>query len=1080
METMRWWRAFGTLLLCASLVLTGPVPTSAQSSDTTGIIQIKVVDAERQAVVENARVFLLGPSVASALTNRTGIVKYTDVPSGLYRVRISKAGYRTDTSAQFEVLGNKEVDVNVSMAASANAGNATASGSEGGLQIIGRVQSRVAIATHDVDENSAVRRISDSLTDALNTVAGVDVTQSSNDPDSPQTVSLHGHDEGQTAVTLDGIPLSAPGTAANLRGINTDLFSGASASFGARAGALGGGLNFSTLQPTQTWQEQLKIADGSFDKYNWSFGETGSIGKLGIALLTTKRGGNSPLTFQNYLDQSGQTYPHGGESTAAGDLVKLRYALTDTTNLIFTALENNGGTTSLCTQFTGPLPCGIGPGNTSANKYQFMYGTVQSLVGQIALQLTGYTSTQYGLSNQIDRTIDTCIGAVVACPVAEPFASQTTALTRGLAGQATISYARHTITLNASTFGATTTLSPLVQTGTSAFVTASSNAVSATTYQLVDALKINNALSLGPTASLATTTGAGASVLAGISGTWRPNNNDVFTFSAQGGSSQPAPAVVRSYSDPQAARVNCYAGTANVSGPGDSPTAQSAIDYQASWTHQWTHGQFSVDAYRQTQAGQLVNATVTAAAAGLPADFQTAIQQYYSTVCPLFAAPAIYVSQSVNDTTRIYQGFDLNARIGLGHAVTVIPSYSSNASFYIAADPRFTGAGSTLILGQQIFGRPLHKANLTIDAFHPPSKFEFLLNAQYVGINNSQNIAPYVDFSAGIAHPLGNGMLTIFETNLFNTESGLFSTIFGAIPQPLAGGGFLGTVARPLAPRTLQVSYAVNTGARPGAGFARGGRAARSGALAAASPAPSGPRAAFGFGQLKFIAPPVGTDPLAVATSRSECTADLQPAAQKVLAQLGEAARAYAAGASVLPAVEGITVTPHGPATGTWYFGLGPDIPRSAFARRTAGAQGAGPGPPRVVGPGGPEGGPGGAPPGFQSQIAVRPNAPASPRPQFTPSPELIAALLPLRALVSCSYGTVLTLDEARARGFDLPAPGVRPSPQPSRSPGAAPAGPRGPGLLDYAPNPGIFIARPPDLGSGGGSVSQPRASPSP
>jgi hypothetical protein len=1070
MEMMSAWRALGALLLCIALIVTGTV-AGAQSSDQTGIIQIKVVDAEKQAVLENARVFLLGPSVASALTNRSGIVKYTDVPSGLYRVRISKPGFRTNTSAQFEVLGNKEVDVDVSMAASTTVSNAGASGNEGGLQVIGRVQARVSIATHDVDENSAVRRISDSLLDALNTVAGVDVTQSSNDPDSPQTISLRGHDESQTAVTLDGIPLSAPGTAANLRGINTDLFSGASASFGARAGALGGGVNFSTLQPTQTWQEQFKITDGSFDKYTWSFGETGSIGKLGIALLTTKRGGNNPLTFQQYLDQSGQTYSHGGESTAAGDLIKLRYTLGDTTTLTFTGIENNGAIVPLCTQFTGPLPCGIGPGNGITTKYQFAYGTIQSLVGQVAVQLTGYTSASFGLTSDINRTIDQCIGAVVACPVAAPFSSQNTSLTRGLAGSGTISLGRHTVTLNATTFGATTTSVPLVQSGTSVLVTPSSNGVSAHTFQLSDSLKVNNALSLGPTASLAATTGAGTSVLAGLSGTWRPNTNDAFTFSAQVGSSQPASGIVRSYSDPQSARVNCFAGTAQISGPGDLPTAQSAVDYQLGWTHQWSHGQFSVDAYRQSQAGQLVNATITSAAAGLPADLQTAIQQYYSTVCPLFAAPTIYVSQPVNGTNRIYQGFDVQARIGLGRAVTAITSYSSNAAFYIAADPRFTGTGSTLILGQQIFGRPVHKANLTFDVFHPPSKFEFLLNAQYVGINNQQNLAPYVNFSGGITHPLGNGMLTIFETNIFNTQSGLFSTI-GGIPQPLAGGGFLQTVARPLAPRTLQVSFAVNTGARPGAGFARGARSTR----AQASPAPNAPRAAaFGFGWLNFIAPPPGTDPLALATSRSECTADLQPVARKVLAQLGEAGRAYAAGAATLPPVDGVTVAPHGAATENWYFGLGPDIPRSLFRRPpgAAGAPGAGP---RRPGPGGP-GGPDGPPPvGFQPNVSVGPGPAAQqPRSQQTPSPELLAALQPFRALVSCSYGTVLTVDEARARGFDVPVPGTRPSPAPSGSPGPRPGG-----FIDYAPNPGIFVARPPDLGTGGGSLAQPRPRPSP
>src|SRR5665213_710322 len=229
--------------LAAALVLGGlDVPAFAQSSENTGIIQI-TVKGDNSTALSNARVFLLGPSVASALTTRSGIVKYTDVASGIYRVRVNKPGYRNSTSSSFELLGNKEVDVDVALGSSAAPPNATATAEtdSNGMKIIGRVTARVTVSTHDVDENSAVRRISDSLVDALNTVAGVDITQSSNDPDSPQTISLHGHDEAQTAVTLDGIPLSAPGSAANLRGINTDLFGGASAGFGARAGALRGG-----------------------------------------------------------------------------------------------------------------------------------------------------------------------------------------------------------------------------------------------------------------------------------------------------------------------------------------------------------------------------------------------------------------------------------------------------------------------------------------------------------------------------------------------------------------------------------------------------------------------------------------------------------------------------------------------------------------------------------------------------------------------------------------------------------------------------------------------------------------------
>jgi len=1068
----------------------------AQSSENTGIIQITVKGADTSTPLANARVFLLGPSVASALTTRSGIVKYTDVASGIYRVRVNKPGYRNSTSAAFELLGNKEVDVDVSLGQVATALNGSTGGATdvSGMQIIGRVTARVTVSTHDVDEDSAVRRISDSLIDALNTVAGVDVTQTSNDPDSPQTISLHGHDESQTAVTLDGIPLSAPGSATNLRGINTDLFTGASASFGARAGALGGGVNFTTLQPTQTWQYRLNAADGSFDKYNWSVGVTGSLGKLGIAALTTKRGGNNPLTFQDYLDQSGLTYPHGGESTNAGDFIKLRYGLTDNTTLILTALENNQAIASLCTQFTGTLPCGIGPNNGSTSKYQFVYGTVQSLVGQVAVQATGYISSQNGLSNQVNRFIDECVGALVPCPVSEPFATDTASLTRGIASQATISKDNHTITLNATTFAAHTSFTPLVTFGSSNLVTSSLNGVSASTYALQDSIKISNRVSIGPTLSLADTTGAGTSILAGFSGDWRPTDKDDVTASASLGSSQPAPQVVRSFSDPQSARVNCAGGTASISGPGDQATSQSAIDYQLGWTHQWKFGYLTTDAYRQTQAGQLVTASLPAMAGGVPPLVASAVQMYYAAVCPTAASAAnIYVSEPVNGTDRLYQGYDITARLAFGKDVTAIPSYSTNVSQYTAADPLFTGPGSTLVLNSQIFGRPLHKGNFTLDAFNPPSNLEFIANAQYVGVNNSQHLAPYVNVSFGVTHPLGIGMLTLFETNAFNTETALFSTINGAQPQPLAGGGFLLVAANPLPPRTIQVSYSINTGARKGAGFARarGGslRAAAQVAQANASPAPGGVRGGVGFGELHPVPPPPGTSPLAVATSRTECTAELQPLATTAFAQLGAAAAAYGAGTAPLPAVTGVEVTPHGDPKGAWYFALGPNIPRDLFPRPPGGGgqAGGGRGPGGPGGPGGRvggagEGGPGGAPPTFQSQITVAPNANANatPRPVFTPSPALIAALQPFRALASCSYVTVLTPDESKARGFDIQPPGVvtaRPSPRPSPSPGASPAprgNPRGPGFIQYAPSPGLFVVRVPDLGTGGGSVKQP------
>jgi Carboxypeptidase regulatory-like domain/TonB-dependent Receptor Plug Domain len=1095
----RWSAAVLVFSLLAGMIGT-IVPASAQSSSDTGIIQITVKDAAKQAALADARVFLIGPTVASALTTKSGIVKYTDVPSGIYRVRVSKSGYTGVTSAAFEVLGNKQVAVDVDLGTQKPAvaqTTTTNTADTGGLKIIGSVRARVTVTTTDVDENSAVRRISDSLTDALSTIGGVDVTQDSNDPNSPQTISLRGHDESQTAVTLDGIPLGAPGAATNLRSINTDLFSGAGVSFGAQAGALGGSVNFRTLQPTQTWQTKFASSYGTFDKYNYQIGETGSIGKLGIALLHTKRAGNSPLTFQDYTDLSGLTYAHGGESANIGDFVKLRYGLTDRTTVMFTALQNNQSNSSLCTQFVAPLPCGIGPDNGNSGKFQFAYGTVQSLIGDTAITLTGYVNNNKSLTNDLNRYTLQCPGAALGVPTTCPFdtevptlsplSSVSGTLARGLAASATLTRDKHTFTLSGSTFAGITTFTPLA--GGLGFVQPSTFATASRQVQFADQFKVNDKLTLGPNISYAGTSGAGSSVLFGFSAAWRPVSTDSYNGSVSFGSSQPANGLVRSLSDPLSARVNCFANTATVSGPGDLPSHQSAASYDLGWTHQWSHGQFSLSAYRQTQGGQLVNASVTGDSLGLTdptSAYYQAVTGYYGNVCGTSAVPNLYVQQLIGGTTRVYQGFTAQANIGLGKNVVVVPSYTTSAAEITAADPRFTGLDSTLILDSQIPGRPVHTGNLTIDGLYAPAGLELLANAHYVGPNNNQYIAPYTLVNVGLSHALGVGRITVFASNLFNTEAGNFSTLQYAQPIPLSGGGYLLTAARPNAPRQYTVSYSFNTGARPGAGFSRGAASAGRGTTAAAAGQQNAQQRGLNFGRLNFVAPPPGVDPLTVADSRTECTADLKPEAQKVLTELGVAAKAYAAG-QPLPAVEGLTVTPHGDRTGTWYLGLAPLIPQSVLDKMRAQRQAAGNAAPGGARRGGPPGGPGGppggegGPGGFQDRVTASSPDSQQRAQQFTPPPELIAALLPTRALASCSYGTVMTTTEARAKGYDVeagvqlaPAPGASPAPGESPRPrGQGGRGGFGGSAFYYAPNVGLFVVRAPDLGTGGGSVKQ-------
>src|SRR5579872_3432142 len=315
------------------------LPTLARAQSDTGEITITVVDTSTGQPLDDARVFLTGAMLVSALTQKSGTVKYTDVPTGIYRVRVLRRGYDGARSNEFEVLDGKDVTVKFAMIPS-QAGQQAGSN----LRIIGAVtvRSNVQINTNDISDESPIRRISDSMMDALDKLAGVSVNQDSNDPDSAVTVSLNGHDESQTAISLDGIPLGMPGTATNMRGVNSDLFAGSSVSFSPTAGGLGGGVNFRTIEPTQSWNEKLSTTYGTYDRWNYAIQATGSVGPLGIAVMHTDRGSNNPLTFQDYEDSSGLTYPHGGYTENLGDLVKLRYRFADAVTLTGSFLSSNG------------------------------------------------------------------------------------------------------------------------------------------------------------------------------------------------------------------------------------------------------------------------------------------------------------------------------------------------------------------------------------------------------------------------------------------------------------------------------------------------------------------------------------------------------------------------------------------------------------------------------------------------------------------------------------------------------------------------------------------------------------------
>jgi hypothetical protein len=1062
----------GAFLLAFTLLAVGALPAAAQSD--TGEIVITVVDATTKTPVANARTILVGPQTASSLTTKAGVIRYTDAPAGIYRVRVLHPGYQPGVSSEFDVLSDRSVDVRVELAMQT-----------GGLKVIGSVtaRSRVSIGSNEIADDSPIRRLSDSLTDALDKLAGVSVTQSSNDPDSPVTVSLNGHDESQTAITLDGIPMSGPGAAADLRQLGTDLFTGSSVSFSPTASGLGGSVNFRTLQPTQALQLHLNGTTGTFDRSNYQVAATGGVGNLSLALEHTWRGSNNPLTFQDYLDQSGLAYPHGGESTGLGDFLKFRYRLGDErTTISGTALTNNRYTNSLCTQDTTLLPCGIGPDNFSYGRSGFAYGTVQSLIGTVATTFTAYTSSSAQNTDDANRYVaeaqcnfDLPVGGQPTQPILCPSLSANNTVTHGFASTGQISEGRHTLTLSASTYTSRAESNPIVA---SSFQVPFTNAASSTTAGISDTYKLNDAVSLAPNISVATTTGLGTTLLGGLGATWRPNRYDTFGGSASFGSAQPALNAVRSYSDPASARFDCNAGTAAVSGPGDSGGGgQSAATFDANWSHQFHSGSsVSADLYTQVQTGQLINAIIAEPASYFPAGYQSALASLYNAanVCgAAAAAPTIYVDEPVGGTRRVYQGINVSGRFGAGRYLVILPNYSINVARLTAASARLLDGPSTTIVGEQLPGRPVHRAGVTLDGLLPRNGTELLFNAQYTGGNNNRNLGSYVVASAGISHAFGPGRVTLFENNIFNTYAGDFTTDLYDQPLPLSNGDVLRGAAQPLLPRTIALSYAVNLGAPPPlSSIARANPLAQQ--TAAPAPVPAGSSAPGRGLRLQSVPPPPGVDPLSLATSRDSCSADAQTDATPLFDALKSYVTAYEA-KTTLPDVAQFEIVAHPAsrdASVPYYLELRPKLPGGASAgnrggtpgfgfpggggRRNEGSPGGagGPGgvggpPPGAGGPGGPEGGPPPeSAPGAASENTAggAGGANAQQRAALRNSPQARA----FRAFLGCSYVTALSNDDAKAKGIET---------QSGR-----------PGFF-YVPKLGLVFVRPLELPQGGGSL---------
>jgi hypothetical protein len=777
------------------------IPAVAQSD--SGEIRIVVSDDTGKQPLSYARVVLDGPVIASELTGANGQVLFTDVPDGIYHARIAKNGYQTITSQPFEVINGRYVTVTVQLALSTQ------------LKIIGSVtaKSSAVISSSSIGPDSAQRKLSSDLAGALNKLSGVSVSLSGDDNGATQTVSLNGEDPSQTQLTLDGIPLNAPGSAGDLGTFATDLFSGASVHQGPQMRGLAGGVNFTTLQPTLSWMSQGQLATGSYGRYNYSAAESGSFDKLGVALQSTYRSIPSLADGLTYLDASGFDYSHEGDSSVTGNLAKLRYQFGDTQTLTGTFMNSNRSTGLLCLRQTQAIPCGYGPNNSFDSNVQLYSVQDSALMGETLVQASLYSNDVSMVNDQLNRYVD---------GEAQPIGFTNSIASHGFTLNATLpARQRHTISIQS--YGTWTNLvtTPLVPEAKPYYNGSQGSSYSA--LQVTDGIQSNDKLQLSDSVGLSQAQNANAGALAAVGFSWKPTRYDQYSFAYTVGGVAAFAGRNTILTDPESLRWDCTGNVAYGNAPGDQPGRTSSTDTRLGYTRSIRGGSLTLNLYRQVQNDVVlpvqVNGSVLERLGVISPAYLAAVKDVYQSSAGCgssapFNATQLYFTEAVGNVRRVYEGGSLTGFVTFGNLV-VQPFWNVNVAKAYSNDLRIDNPYSITIPGNQLPNVPLQRAGIILDYKAPHSWVEWLADAEYTAKNNPNNLPAYTEFDAAVNTLLRYGSLTFAVNNITNAYAGIFASSQYSVPYKTQSGTPVDTIARPLVPRSYAVTYNVKFG--PGA-----------------------------------------------------------------------------------------------------------------------------------------------------------------------------------------------------------------------------------------------------------------------
>jgi outer membrane receptor protein involved in Fe transport len=349
------WMQSVVLVFCYALFVVLPLPAAAATRAT---LAGTVVDRATGLTLAGARVVVL-PSDASTVSDASGHFTLQLSP-GRYAVQVQRTGYQPALSDAFSLAPGARVDVALTLERASN-----------NLTVIGHTTVRASSALRKsgtfyrtIDVERLQRDGTERAADALRTLPGVNngITGDTGTFADDVNLNVRGLGTLETQPTLDGHPIAFgfPGgynynlsPVFSLRNIEVTYGSGGQALSG--IDAIGGVVDFQTLDPTPEHRLSVMQGYGSFENDVSTVRATGSSNRIGYAAAYGVSHIDGPIAKDSMyqpgaaFDQSSSdpqirklgVYQDDSTAVSRSGLAKLVYSMSPHARVTLTALASS-------------------------------------------------------------------------------------------------------------------------------------------------------------------------------------------------------------------------------------------------------------------------------------------------------------------------------------------------------------------------------------------------------------------------------------------------------------------------------------------------------------------------------------------------------------------------------------------------------------------------------------------------------------------------------------------------------------------------------------------------------------------